>query len=319
MSIDISVVICCYNSASRIEPTLKYLALQELDGLSCEVVLVDNNCSDDTVKISINKWEEFGSPFPLRIIEEKEPGLSFARKAGVMEAKGEFLIFCDDDNWLDKDYCRIAFEIMQSDQSIGVLGGRGIAVSDVEFPFWFNSYQSGYAVGVQSIQSGFVDDRGYLWGAGMTIRKEELLRLYNSGFVSLLTGRIGQNLNSGEDSEICKWFLLVGKRLFYSEDLIYRHYIEATRLNKEYLKKLYDGFSDSVTIIYFYNDYVKCKKADFKMSIYKIFLLHIRYILRKATTSQLIMLELNHKNKWITYHIEASRIKEFIKSYQSNS
>ena len=145
---------------------------------------------------------------------------------------------------------------MDSDASIGVLGGRGIAVSDIELPYWFTTYQTGYAVGVQNKNSGIVDDRGYLWGAGMIMRREDISALFSAGFKSVLTGRVGSQLSSGDDSEICKWFLLIGKSLYYTEELIYVHYIEQKRLNKEYLLKLFEGHNQSIKILAIYNIYI---------------------------------------------------------------
>lgn len=253
---DISIIICCHNSANRIKPTLEHIARQNILDFSCEVILVDNNCTDDTISVTRKVWRDCMNPFNLNIVEEKQAGLSFARKTGVLAAKGEIIIFCDDDNWLDKDYCRIAYKIMDSDASIGVLGGRGIAVSDIELPYWFTTYQTGYAVGVQNKNSGIVDDRGYLWGAGMIMRREDISALFSAGFKSVLTGRVGSQLSSGDDSEICKWFLLIGKSLYYTEKLIYVHYIEQKRLNKEYLLKLFEGHNQSIKILATYNIYI---------------------------------------------------------------
>ena len=56
---NLSTVICCYNSSSRIETTLEYLAKQKLKDLSCEVILVDNNCSDATVEVAKKKLSVF--------------------------------------------------------------------------------------------------------------------------------------------------------------------------------------------------------------------------------------------------------------------
>lgn len=255
---NISIIICCYNSANRIKPTLVHIAHQDLLDFSSEVIVVDNNCTDDTISVAKKVWMDCNNPFSLRIVEEKRAGLSYARNTGVMAARGEIIIFCDDDNWLDKDYCKIAYKIMDSDASIGALGGRGLAVSDDDLPHWFTTYQGGYAVGVQSMNSGFIDERGYLWGAGMVLRNDDMRKLLSAGFKSALTDRVGNNLTSGGDSEICKWFLIIGKHLYYSEKLIFKHYIEQKRLKKEYLIKLHEGHKQSPDLLAFYNIYILC-------------------------------------------------------------
>jgi glycosyltransferase involved in cell wall biosynthesis len=315
---NISIIICCYNSANRIEKTLEHIAVQELNDLICEVLIVDNNCTDATVAIAQKKWKDCGNPFDLRIINEKEAGLSHARRAGVMAAKGEIVVFCDDDNWLHSNYCQIAYEIMRNDNTIGVLGGRSSAVADAEFPFWFSTYQVNYAVGVQSLRSGFVDSRGYLWGAGMVLRRQELTKLYECGFKSLLSDRKGENLSSGGDSEICKWFLLIGKRLYYSEELIFKHYIPIDRLTKEYFGALYNGFHLSSNAIFMYNSFIRHYIHKNKTSVYHKMKLLLNFLIGKVSDNEKILLEV-YSIIPITFHKESRMLKSWLDNFKKNS
>jgi len=230
--IDISIIICCYNSENRIVPTLEHLAKQNLVNISCEVILVDNNCNDSTVEIANKTWNSIGNPFELKVIEEKQPGLSFARKCGVLAAQGEIIVFCDDDNWLDKEYIKTAFEIMQNDASIGVLAGQSRAVSDIEIPTWFYTYYGWYACGVLAMESGDVTTRKWVWGAGMVLRRDVMLKMYMT-FSHLTTGRKGMDLSSGEDVEICLWHIISDFKLWYSAELLLGHYMQNSRFNPE--------------------------------------------------------------------------------------
>jgi hypothetical protein len=55
--------------------------------------------------------------------------------------------------------------------------------------------------------------RGYLWGAGLTIRKAAWQQLQAAGFTPMLLGRQGTMLSTGEDSEICYTLRLASWRL----------------------------------------------------------------------------------------------------------
>ena len=205
--VDLTVIICCYNSSTRIKSTLEHLAKQELFGLKAELILVDNNCSDETVIISEKVWTKCNRPFPFINLNEPNPGLSFARKTGLLAAKGDIVIFCDDDNWLDKDYLLNAFQIMNRDRNIGVLAGQSNAVSDIEIPNWFYTYYGLYACGVIALESGDVTSRRWVWGAGMVVRKNVMLEMY-SRFRHITTDRKGTDFSSGGDVEICLWHVL---------------------------------------------------------------------------------------------------------------
>jgi glycosyltransferase involved in cell wall biosynthesis len=198
---NISIIICCYNSATRIGPTLEHLAKQELGGLGCEVILVNNNCTDDTIRVAQSIWKEVGAPFSLNVIDEKEPGLSYARKAGVLAAQGEIVIFCDDDNWLDYKYCKIVSQLFSS-KEIGIIGGLGEPVYEEAPESWFlsNNLVTGMATGRQSQANGKVL-KNYVYGAGMAIRRSIFILIQNIGF--LLDDRKGSKLLSGGDVELC--------------------------------------------------------------------------------------------------------------------
>jgi glycosyltransferase involved in cell wall biosynthesis len=99
-NINVSIIICCYNSESRISSTLEHIAKQKIENLQLEVILVDNNSNDNTAKVAIEVWSKLGNPFSLSILKEPTPGLSYARKKGVSSANGEIIIFCDDDKIL---------------------------------------------------------------------------------------------------------------------------------------------------------------------------------------------------------------------------
>jgi glycosyltransferase involved in cell wall biosynthesis len=252
---DISIVLCCYNSAQRIAPTLEHLARQRSSTLKLEIILVDNNCTDTTVTSAVQVWVKCGNPFPLKIIEESTPGLSSARKAGVYASSGEIIIFCDDDNWLDIDYAWVAYNIMKENSAIGVLGGRSYPTFSIEPPHWFTTYQEGYAVGVQ----GF----------------------FNSGFDFFCADREGDKLSSGGDSELCQWHLLVGLKLWYDERLIFSHYIPENRLTKTYLSKIHAGFSASSDYLKKYrylNRAINMQRDGIFIKGLKVSLMLLRYI-----------------------------------------
>ena len=84
----ISIIVCCHNSEDRLPNTLESLSKQHLDSNHpVEIIIVDNNSSDNTGLIAQKLWNDFGTPYPLIVIEEKKPGLSNARRAGVIIAQ----------------------------------------------------------------------------------------------------------------------------------------------------------------------------------------------------------------------------------------
>ena len=290
----VSIIICCYNSSKRLPHTIKCISEQKLD-VDWELIIVNNASTDETFNIATIEWEKNKQSIGyLTIINEEKISLNYARTTGIKNAKYEYVILCDDDNWLDENYCNIAYKIMESDSKIGVLGGRSEAEFNTLPPHWFTSYQREYAVGVQALTSGDISKRGYVWGAGMVIRKSIFINLLNSGFNFLLSDRKGKALSSGGDTEISKWFLIAGYKLWYSEDLYFKHFIPDNRLNIEYFISLTKGFENALETLYLY-DYIILNKLHeekynkIHINALKTIIYLIKVILKREKRSWLLL------------------------------
>lgn len=242
----VSIVICCHNSASRLPTTLAHLRAQQVpDDVPWEVIVIDNASTDETMTVAKKAWPAH-SPVPLRIVLEPKLGLIHARHRGFVEAQYEFVSFIDDDNWVAINWVRVVFEVMRNHPEVGACGGDSDAVCEIAPPAWFTAYSSAYAVGCQGSAPGDVTaSRGFLWGAGLTIRRSAWRELSDNGFGSLLSGRRGNALSAGEDAELCFALRLAGWRLWYEPKLRLQHYLPEKRLNWKYLRRLYRGFGAS--------------------------------------------------------------------------
>src|SRR5258706_3856699 len=92
----LSVIVCTYNRCQLLAGNLVALAKQvTAAALNWEVVVVDNNCVDDTAAVVREAAKFF--PVGLRRVTEQKQGLSNARNRGITEAQGRYLAFTDDD------------------------------------------------------------------------------------------------------------------------------------------------------------------------------------------------------------------------------
>lgn len=255
----LSVILCCHNSANRLEPTLNHLARQILpEPINWEIVVIDNASTDATGLIAQQLAEHLNLKSRLRVIRETTPGLSAARRRGILECHHDLAVFCDDDNWLAPNYLALSFEILSRNPGIGVLGGCSQAASDIPLPSWFQDFAHVYAVGRLAPSSMDLTEReGFVWGAGMGVRVAPLRRLYEQHFPSLLSDRKGKELSSGGDAEICKWLIAAGYRVWLETRLSFEHYIPPQRLEKSYLKGILKGWTSSGCALNHYQAYLQ--------------------------------------------------------------
>lgn len=265
----VSVIICCYNSAQQLPATLMHLANQELS-IDWEILIVINNCSDNTEEVALENGKKLGLANMI-ITREDVPGLTNARKRGVDTASYNVIIFCDDDNWLAKDYVQNAFDKISSNKSIGVLGGKSLVLNEALMPKWWNEYKHGYAVGEQELDNGEDQTGHYIWGAGMVSRKELLQKVFDEKFPTLLEDRTGTQLGSGGDVEICKRIILLGFELAYDDSLVLFHNITIDRLSESYRDKMFEGHSKGAEILMAYNKVIGIYKLPVATRIYHVF------------------------------------------------
>ncbi|MBY0558467.1 glycosyltransferase [Hyphomicrobium sp.] len=254
MSNGISVVICAHNSAERIPPTIQALARCKAE-FPVEIILVDNNSSDDTEARAKAAWNDCGNVrFAFTIIRESQAGLSYARRAGTRAASFDVILFCDDDNWLAEDYLINAVRIMQ-DPTIGAAGGCSTPANPDGLPPWFYTFSWGFAVGVPISRIAHLPDEpeterqvDALWGAGLVTRRDLIAYLYTLPGFPVLSGRKGEKLLSGEDIEISACVACAGYKLIFSERLRFKHAIAPSRLTTAYAKRLFASFEEGFAV-----------------------------------------------------------------------
>jgi glycosyltransferase involved in cell wall biosynthesis len=248
MSIGVSIVICCHNSATRLPTTLAHLVRQEVEAdLPWEVIVVDNASTDETRVAALAAWDN-SLRAPLRVVPEPRLGVIHARERGFAQAQYEAVSFIDDDNWVAPTWVSLVAETIAAHPSVAAFGGHSTPAFESEPPAWFASQQGNYAIGPDNLEAGDVTEtRGYLWGAGLVVRRSAWMGLIEAGFRPFLSGRSGNRLLAGEDSEICYALSLAGWRLRYEPRLRFVHFIPAHRLRWRYVRRMHRGFGESST------------------------------------------------------------------------
>lgn len=257
----ISIILCTFNGKARLAKTLEHLANQK-HSCSLEIVLVDNASTDGTKEYADSWWARNGiTSINYKSFLQPIPGKSYAQELGYEQANYEYLLICDDDNWLVANYAQDAYDIMELNFEIGALGGWSEAIFENTKPDWYDLYARYFAVSKQGTESGDITNKkGCLYGAGMVIRKSHWLTLNKLGFVQLLTCRRGDTLSFGEDTEYSYALRLLGYKIWYDERLYFKHYMPEGRLNLQYICRIRKAMSASNFVVSVYVDELENRK-----------------------------------------------------------
>ena len=151
----VSVIIPTYNRALMICDAIESLSKQTLDANSFEIMIVDNNSTDNTKEVvegCINAHNEHH----IRYIFEPRQGDFFARNRGADEANGEYLVFSDDDALFDINYLETILGLFEKYPGVGVVGTRIVIQWEGGTPAnWIKPYE--YLLGAISY-----NPRGYV-------------------------------------------------------------------------------------------------------------------------------------------------------------
>jgi glycosyltransferase involved in cell wall biosynthesis len=236
---DISVVVCTYNRAALLPQALRSLFAQKAENVSYEIVVVDNNSSDDTPATVESLKAE--SPVPLRYFRESRQGNAYARNSGVEQAAGAIVAFLDDDCIAGENWVATIKSGFDRDPGLDFVGGRVLPVWESEPPSWLNtSHWAPLALldyGTEELTIDGARPRGLLT-ANIAIRKEVFDQL--GGFLPSLQ-RVKGSIGSMEDHEFLQRICRGGKRGLYLPDLITWGPVDPERMTKAYHRRWHTG------------------------------------------------------------------------------
>lgn len=246
--LQLSVILPTYNpKIIRLNQALNGLKEQTLNPNSWEIVLVDNNSSNqfsDDIDLS---WHP-----NVTVVLEPQQGLTFARMNGFRLAKGNIIVLVDDDNILDKNYLLNALQLFKIHPRMGAAGGKSIPFFESTQPPWLYQFYPNLAL--RNLGEKIIIDK---WenkypnasplGAGMVIRKNALssyIEKINSG-QSVTSDRTGKSLSSGGDNDIVIEILKSRWLTGYFPSLSLIHIIPKERMSVDYLSRLNNNSSKS--------------------------------------------------------------------------
>jgi glycosyltransferase involved in cell wall biosynthesis len=241
MPFDFSIIIPTYNRAALLGATLDSIFQLRIPvGSKVELLVIDNNCTDNT-KQTVQK-KAAHAPFPCRHIVERKQGLCFGRNRGLAEAIYDHLVYFDDDveinpNWLDA-YIRAT---KQFDAHCVV--GPVTADYQQPLPEFFNqsvidSIDSSYS---RKGNAAFVlrhEQSGEVPGCNFGVQREVAVGV---GGFNLSLDRIGKDLLAGGDTEFGERLGAAWKRIVYEPQCSLSHKITGEKLTASYIRRRWYG------------------------------------------------------------------------------
>ena len=121
----VSIIITAYNYERYIERAIRSCLDQSLSKKHYEVIIVNDCSTDNTTKILENYKDE------VRIFNlEKNIGLAAARNFGIKKALGQFIVFLDADDYIQRDLLLIQKTFLSENNSLDAISVDYYLVDD---------------------------------------------------------------------------------------------------------------------------------------------------------------------------------------------
>jgi glycosyltransferase involved in cell wall biosynthesis len=175
-SISLSLIICSRNRAEALGNCLKAINSEEMRAVGGELILVNNGSTDKTeaVMLCFQKCVSF----PVEIVNETTPGLARARNSGLAKARGETIVFTDDDCYLEPGFLLKAAAVFAKGQ-FDYCGGRILLYDEHDSPYGCDLREDFHLIPKHSFVSP-----GEFQGANMVVHRRVVEKI--RGFDAML-------------------------------------------------------------------------------------------------------------------------------------
>jgi glycosyltransferase involved in cell wall biosynthesis len=237
----ITVILCTYNRCQSLARALDSIAVSVVPKtIEWEVLVVDNNSSDQTEAVVKDFSHRFRGRF--RYLFEPRQGKSYALNSGIGEARGDILVFVDDDVIVEPEWLQNLTSALHDSELAGC-GGRILPQQGFVPPNWLALDGPYNLVGALCAYFDLGDVSRELrdppFGANMAFRKEMFAR-YGDFRTDL--GPFPDNKIGFEDTEFGRRLMAAGERLQYIPTAVVYHEVPDYRVRKEFLLKWWFDF-----------------------------------------------------------------------------
>lgn len=212
----VSLVIVNYNGRQYLEDCMDSIKKSSYSFEMIDTIVVDNASSDKSVDF-------IKTDYPwVKIIElDKNYGFAKANNIGAENARGDYIVFLNNDTVVAENWLYPLINDMESDRTVGAASGKilfydnkkKVNSAGVQITFLGGGYDMGF-LDNDSSKYDIQGQRASVCAAAMIVRKDEFLQL--GGFDE-------DYFMYFEDVDLCWRYWLYGKKVEYVPDSIIYH------------------------------------------------------------------------------------------------
>ena len=290
----VSVAICTWNRAKILDRTLERLCqIRVPPGLEWELLIVENNCTDETPAI-VRSYED---RLPIVRLLQPVQGVSHARNRALQAARGDLVIFTDDDVLVDADWLAAFAAAANRWPDASFFGGVIAPLYESEPPPWFRANRFLHTFVGEAHDFGgperVMQSGEWPWGGCMAVRRSAL----GSTSFRVDIGRNGRERADRADEVFCETLEKAGRHGVWVPSAKVQHVVGAESLTLDLVRRNYIGQGVTRVRLAGKNEGVNFIFGVSRWLLLNTARLHLRYVWRRATRNP----------RWFLTFREASR------------
>lgn len=253
----ITAIVCTYNRYELLAKCMKSLVGQNTNKIKFKIIVVDNT-PRELRNASVEN--DYINNTNVTYIYEDTPGLSNARNVGISKNKSQVVSFIDDDAIASAEWAIKVIEAFNSNENVGVVGGKINPIWEVSKPDWLTGELFGYVSVVNwGDKLKICEDHEWIAGANISFLAEALTSVKFD--TNLGRNGSGSSLMSNEEIVLVNELKLKGYKVVYSPHAYVDHLVEKNRMQQDWFRKriVWQAISDYLS---------NSKNIDFDKSLF---------------------------------------------------
>ena len=211
----ISIIVPVYNRENTISRCLDSLCNQTYKNI--EIICVDDGSTDNSLNI-LKEYQKKDTR--IKIIENKENmGIAYSRNMALKSSNAEFIMWCDSDDWYDKNMCKKMLntiiknnvDLVECSTKFVFDDNLGVRKNLNDRQDFVVKYKGKFKINVNIL----FEARGFLWNK---IFKKSIIDKYNLTFADLKTH---------EDLVFVYAYTMLSESIYFLDKKLYNYYIHS--------------------------------------------------------------------------------------------
>lgn len=264
----VSIIIPAYNVENYIKECLNSVVSQTYSNI--EVLIIDDGSTDDSPRI-LTAYEQKYKNIKV-ILEKHNKGQSVARNIGLKKAKGQYILFVDSDDYINRDTVEKLVDLLLRYEVDFVRFNAKSFSSDGEFikekEYNFDKY----------LKEDTIYNKKNFVNIYLSFSPSPVLYMFKSSLINTFDLEFLENIIHEDEWFSTMLFLYSDECVYYNEPFYNRRYRKGSTMTKNSLSQKEFSFNSYITIIKKYTDLINSNVLNHKQKWFLKYRINSIYI-----------------------------------------